>query len=389
MLEAWGQKPVWITEVSWSSYIGFYGVSDTDQAAFLVRMYTLALAHPFVERVFWYDLRDDTAPEAAYDRPVYDRTEAEYHWGLLRRSYPLDANRGDLRKPAFVAYRTMTQILDGMVPAAVVANGDRPDMPGTFAFSYSGGGRNAVVAWRIAGGSSPILTMNCGCKDARVRQWDGKLLAVLQTEGELAVRLDYVGVPVYIEWGPDRGTGGQYFPVTGHRVGGAFLTYWNANGGLSQFGLPITPILTEPEFGSGRPRLVQYFERNRFEYFPELADANYRVQLGRLGDDLLKSRKIDWRTLPAAPTAPDACLTFPETGRHLCPPFRAYWEQNGGLSLYGLPLTEAFAENGLLVQYFERNRFEYHPDQSGTPFEVELGLLGRDLYSYWGLWPQP
>ena len=32
-----------------------------------------------------------------------------------------------------------------------------------------------------------------------------------------------------------------------------------------------------------------------------------------------------------------------------------------------------------LVQYFERNRLEYHPENAGTRFEVQLGLLGSEL----------
>ncbi len=28
------------------------------------------------------------------------------------------------------------------------------------------------------------------------------------------------------------------------------------------------------------------------------------------------------------------------------------------------------------MQYFERNRFEYHPENAGSRFEVLLGLLG-------------
>jgi hypothetical protein len=32
-----------------------------------------------------------------------------------------------------------------------------------------------------------------------------------------------------------------------------------------------------------------------------------------------------------------------------------------------------------VVQYFERARFEWHPDNIGTPYEVLLGLLGNQL----------
>ena len=387
LLAEFGYKPVWLTEIAWSSYDGFYGVSEEDQASFLVRMYLLALAHPAVQRIFWYDLRDDTAPSAPYHRPVYDRTEPEYHFGLLRRAYPLDPERGDLRKPAFVAYRTMTEILGGMIPDGVLATGNNPAMPGAWAYRYSGGGRAAVVLWRVTGDAQPVFTIVCGCRDARVRRWDGKLLATLQTEGTLTVRLDYIGVPLYVEWGEDQAVDGRLFAETGHRVSGAFLRYWTAHGGLRQFGFPISGVVVEPEFGSGKPRLVQYFERNRFEYFPEATDPAYEVQLGRLGDELLGRNGVDWKTLPRAPGSSPDCLAFPETGHQICPPFRDYWERNGGLSLYGMPLTSAYDENGLTVQYFERNRFEHHPENAGTPYDVQLGLLGRDLYSRWSLWP--
>jgi polysaccharide biosynthesis protein PslG len=32
-----------------------------------------------------------------------------------------------------------------------------------------------------------------------------------------------------------------------------------------------------------------------------------------------------------------------------------------------------------VVQYFERNRFEWHPENRGTPYEVLLGALGNTL----------
>ncbi len=54
--------------------------------------------------------------------------------------------------------------------------------------------------------------------------------------------------------------------------------------------------------------------------------------------------------------------------------------------MFGYPLSEAFNEKSptdgktYLVQYFERNRLEYHPENQGTPFEVLLGLLGVQTY---------
>jgi hypothetical protein len=69
-------------------------------------------------------------------------------------------------------------------------------------------------------------------------------------------------------------------------------------------------------------------------------------------------------------------LYFKETGHNLSNVFRSYWDNNGGLALFGYPISEELNENGLTVQYFERARFEYHPENSGTGSVVQLGLLG-------------
>ena len=59
--------------------------------------------------------------------------------------------------------------------------------------------------------------------------------------------------------------------------------------------------------------------------------------------------------------------------------FREYWEQNGGLPVFGYPVTaatnEQTAEGTFLTQYFERNRFELHAEQA-RPYDVLLGRLG-------------
>src|SRR5262249_46283190 len=107
------------------------------------------------------------------------------------------------------------------------------------------------------------------------------------------------------------------------------------------------------------------------------------VLLGRLGVELLERRGIDWRTLPTVTGAPAGCRYFPETRHSLCPPFRVYWERHGGLAIFGLPISEAQEEaasdgHRYKVQYFERNRFEYHPEQP-PPSDVLLGRLGAEL----------
>jgi LPXTG-site transpeptidase (sortase) family protein len=80
------------------------------------------------------------------------------------------------------------------------------------------------------------------------------------------------------------------------------------------------------------------------------------------------------------PTAPAAANTqagipvrFSETGHTLGYSFRQFYDQRGGLAIFGLPLSEVFVEDGRPVQYFERARLEWH----GELASVQAGLLGR------------
>ncbi|HUS13905.1 MAG TPA: N-acetylmuramoyl-L-alanine amidase, partial [Chloroflexia bacterium] len=76
--------------------------------------------------------------------------------------------------------------------------------------------------------------------------------------------------------------GAQLFAATGKRVGGAFLAYWQAHGGLAQQGYPISEEFTETSDLDGHPYTVQYFERAVFERHPENAPP-YDILLSQLG----------------------------------------------------------------------------------------------------------
>jgi hypothetical protein len=80
----------------------------------------------------------------------------------------------------------------------------------------------------------------------------------------------------------------------------------------------------------------------------------------------------------AAPTqAATEVLYVSATGHYVRGAFRDFWDKRGGLAVFGYPLTEEFSEDGYIVQYFERGRFEYHDENKGTQYEVLLGLLGN------------
>src|SRR5262249_453406 len=78
-------------------------------------------------------------------------------------------------------------------------------------------------------------------------------------------------------------------------------------------------------------------------------------------------------------TALPGATFFPQTGHNLRGRFLAYWQAHGGLAIYGYPLSEEFQEGGYTVQYFERNRFEYHPEEAGSPHQGVPGRLGATV----------
>ncbi|HEX7102059.1 MAG TPA: glycoside hydrolase family 3 N-terminal domain-containing protein [Nitrolancea sp.] len=170
----------------------------------------------------------------------------------------------------------------------------------------------------------------------------------------------------------------RFFPETGHTLGGGFLAYWNKYGGLPVFGYPITEEYTDASTGF----VTQYLERARFEWHPGAWPERFDVELGLLGVELAQKEHLNGTT-PFQPiqASDDANCTFYEpTGHRLCFGFRDFWQSNGGLAIYGYPISEEFrdAVTGFTVQYFERQRLEYHPENP-PEWQVEGGLLGRQL----------
>lgn len=164
----------------------------------------------------------------------------------------------------------------------------------------------------------------------------------------------------------------RYFTETGHYLGGAFLDYYNANPRAAElFGLPISEEFPQ-QFRNGELFPVQYFERARFEWRGELPEGR-RVQLGSLAFDALGTRTFE--RAPATENSENVAY-FPETGHTVANGFLNYWRNNGGLALFGYPISDEIVEDGRSVQWFERARFEFYKEFDGTPFGVQLSPLG-------------
>ena len=170
-------------------------------------------------------------------------------------------------------------------------------------------------------------------------------------------------------------------------IGYAFLNFWNANGGATIFGFPLTNEVVDP----ASQLTVQYFERSRFEYHPEAAGTPQVVQLTNVGR-ILTAGRTDPRNdnnsafppQPLVPAGTDRSY-YVQTQHSIGGQFKKFFDQNGGTFVFGYPISEETIEanptDGVAytVQWFERARFEFHPEFTYTPNAIELGQLGRQL----------
>jgi len=177
-------------------------------------------------------------------------------------------------------------------------------------------------------------------------------------------------------------------------------TYTNANGTSAAApyvsGGAALVLSVRPELSADQVRAV--LERSADDVGAPGKDSNYgygRLNLLRalqLASDpnLSFAPRAPENQPPAAPPASgafapvgppsDGSVYFSETSHTLRGEFLNYWRQQGGLPIFGFPISEQFMEQSddgqqYTVQYFQRHRFEYHPENA-PPYNVLLSRIG-------------
>lgn len=195
-----------------------------------------------------------------------------------------------------------------------------------------------------------------------------------------------------------------YIPETGQSLDQLFLDLWRNSGGASSFGYPITPEIT---LENGH--IVQYLQYARFEYWPE-GDANGQtVHLGKIGEELrpitvqrsliatnqpgesmalLESARQMKAWLPVEASKVDTSrddLVYVEATKHtISGGFLSFWQNTGGDSYLGNPITEEYQLDGATFQVFERGQLTVTTDG-----DVQLVPVGEILAGKYGLDTQP
>jgi lipoprotein-anchoring transpeptidase ErfK/SrfK len=194
------------------------------------------------------------------------------------------------------------------------------------------------------------------------------------------------------EWAPPAAV---FFSQTGHNVEEPFLTFWRDNGRSVFVGDPISEPIVQGDL------TVQYFTKARLEA------RGGTVSRGAIGTEYLTSLGVNLNERPTRPrllrgnefdepsTTPYTRIAnitlpadsadhrfFPESGHTLNSSFKLAWENNGGLARFGYPISEELNEpspidgKSYTTQYFERTRFEYHPEISNN-YSAVLTPIGE------------
>ena len=166
----------------------------------------------------------------------------------------------------------------------------------------------------------------------------------------------------------------RYFPETGHWVSGDFLEkYLSATNPQAIYGAPITEAFEDRLSG----QTIQYFQKARFGLDPHQLPP-LRIELAHLGEMLYQPGAAS----VAIPNS-SACRTYLDREFKVCFAFLDYFETNGRVAQFGYPISNFEFQEGLIVQYYQRARFEWHPELPPGQ-HILLTDLGSRYFSYVG-----
>jgi hypothetical protein len=183
-----GGKPVRLTEFGWSSADPSFGGNAVGgaQGSYMVKQLVSMLGYPDlnIDRVMWYDFRDDGPTASARVPGMYTALEApdslEAHFGLVQSDWQTP-------KPSYFAYQQMAAHLAGALPMGLVDRGD-----GGIAYRFTRAGTVVDVVW--GGGGTSLATES---REAQAYDLTGQAVPTDVSGGQIHVNIG--DDPVYIE----------------------------------------------------------------------------------------------------------------------------------------------------------------------------------------------
>lgn len=172
---------------------------------------------------------------------------------------------------------------------------------------------------------------------------------------------------------PAQTSDSQYFPETGHYVSGEFWAFYSANDNARiVYGLPITEAYIDAATGIQ----VQYFQNVRFELFPSNPPGS-RVVLTPLGSLLYEQGTVIENLTASTPN----CTQENGWRYPVCSAFYDFYIEQNGADIFGLPISGLEYQQGRLVQYFEKARLVWKPENP-TNAKITITPLGLQYFYF-------
>ncbi|NTU85852.1 MAG: hypothetical protein HGA45_42065 [Chloroflexales bacterium] len=441
MIEALGPKPIWVTEFGWSTgpadrTMGQGApIDETTQANYLVRGAALLRAAG-AERVLWYNLKDteavDGAPHNLYGLVRYDQTMASYDPSLKKAAFnvfqvmarelagtsaamPLDLSgqAAVLDFENLGSWRIGDQDNGSFGPTGERVHGGKG--AGKLTYSFSGEHNDFVVfkaaaplplpanssklsLWISGDGSSHALKVWLRDSQGEVLQlrlgpvggpsWHvisaplgGQVASSDVIENKQNLRLDFPVslTAIALDDDPDTasGSGTIYLDDLSASTGAeSYAVRFPRGGEVIDVVWATQPTQVAVPTRSGQATLVRAWGETT------VVQASAGQLVLNVGPDPVYLHHV-----PATmPDGDQRC--FPETSQCISGRIREYWEQYGGLPIFGFPITEPRTETvegqPRQVQWFERARLELHPELK-RPYDVQLSRLGSDRLAQQGV----
>ncbi len=129
-------KPIWLTEFGWPTD-KTEGVDENLQANYLARTYLMSFTFPAIEKLFWYDLRNDGN----------DLNYREHNFGLVNRDYS--------KKKSFYVYKNLIDLLEHSHFEKI----NKFDENGLYEFVFTKGNEEIRAMWKLGNEENIALEM--------------------------------------------------------------------------------------------------------------------------------------------------------------------------------------------------------------------------------------
>lgn len=180
-LSYYGDKPIVFSEMGWNTGENTSGVTEAEQARYVVQMTAISKAYDLADEIYWYDFQDDARDN-----------EANSNFGSVNHQYSANPYGAKL---SYLTISAMNRFMAGEIEyCAKIENSDRTTM--MYSFDRTLQGDNLGILWSNEEGGKKV-GMKLGCDNIKVYDSFGNLVKE-ESKKSGYYELDLSADPIYV-----------------------------------------------------------------------------------------------------------------------------------------------------------------------------------------------